>query len=44
LGAVLFLDEPMHWSLLAGLALVTLGIAFGVRGATKPPSAAKMAT
>ncbi len=32
LGAVLLLGEPMHWNLLAGLALVTLGILFGVRG------------
>lgn len=31
LGAVWFLDEPMHWNLLAGLALVTCGILFGVR-------------
>ncbi len=36
LGAVLFLNEPMHWNLLAGLALVTLGITFGVRSSTKP--------
>ena len=32
LGAVLLLGEPMHWNLLAGLALVTIGILFGVRG------------
>ena len=32
-GAVLWLDEPMHWSLVAGLALVTAGILFGVRAA-----------
>lgn len=32
-GAVLWLDEPMHWSLVAGLALVTAGILFGVRKA-----------
>ena len=31
LGAVLFLDEPLQWNLLAGLVLVTLGITFGVR-------------
>lgn len=30
-GAVLFLGEPLHWSLLAGLALVTAGILFGVQ-------------
>ncbi|MDP3700221.1 MAG: DMT family transporter [Hylemonella sp.] len=31
LGAVVFLDEPLHWNLLAGLVLVTVGITFGVR-------------
>jgi drug/metabolite transporter (DMT)-like permease len=31
LGAVLFLGEPLSVSLLGGLALVTLGILFGVR-------------
>ncbi len=31
LGAVVFLDEPMSLNLLAGLALVTCGILFGVR-------------
>jgi drug/metabolite transporter (DMT)-like permease len=31
LGAVAFLNEPMHLNLLAGLALVTCGILFGVR-------------
>ncbi len=39
LGAVWFLGEPMHWNLLAGLALVTGGILFGVRQA-KPVAAA----
>lgn len=33
LGAVLWLGEPLYWNLLAGLALVTAGILFGVRGA-----------
>jgi drug/metabolite transporter (DMT)-like permease len=33
LGAVLFLGEPLRWNLGAGLALVTLGILFGVRAA-----------
>ncbi len=33
MGAVWFLGEPMHWNLLAGLALVTGGILFGVRQA-----------
>ncbi|MFO0490299.1 MAG: DMT family transporter [Curvibacter sp.] len=31
LGAVHFLGEPLHWNLLAGLVLVTVGITFGVR-------------
>jgi drug/metabolite transporter (DMT)-like permease len=31
LGAVMFLNEPMSLNLLAGLALVTCGILFGVR-------------
>ena len=34
LGAVVFLNEPLHWNLIAGLALVTGGILFGVRAAT----------
>jgi hypothetical protein len=29
----------MHWNLLAGLALVTSGILFGVRQAKKPAAA-----
>jgi drug/metabolite transporter (DMT)-like permease len=33
LGAVVFLGEPLSGTLLAGLALVTLGILFGVRAA-----------
>jgi drug/metabolite transporter (DMT)-like permease len=36
LGAVWFLGEPLHWNLLAGLALVTGGILFGVRQMPKP--------
>jgi drug/metabolite transporter (DMT)-like permease len=32
LGAVAVLGEPMHWNLLLGLTLVTVGIFFGVRG------------
>ncbi len=39
MGAVWFLGEPMHWNLLAGLALVTGGILFGVQQA-KPGAAA----
>jgi drug/metabolite transporter (DMT)-like permease len=31
LGAVLLLHEPLYWNLVAGLALVTVGILFGVR-------------
>jgi len=33
LGAALFLGEPLHWNLLAGLLLVTAGILFGVQRA-----------
>ena len=32
LGAAYFLGEPLSWNLWAGLAMVTLGIVFGVRG------------
>jgi len=32
-AAVIFLGEPLGWNLAAGLALVTAGIVFGVRGA-----------
>ncbi len=35
LGAVLILHEPLHWNLLAGLALVTTGILFGVRAGAR---------
>ncbi len=35
LGAVVFLDEPLHWNLIAGLTLVTLGIVVGVRASSK---------
>lgn len=31
LAAVFFLDEPLQWNLMIGLALVTAGILFGVR-------------
>jgi drug/metabolite transporter (DMT)-like permease len=34
LGAAVFLQEPMHWNLVLGLALVTCGIVFGVRQVT----------
>jgi drug/metabolite transporter (DMT)-like permease len=33
LSAALFLAEPLPWNVLTGLALVTLGIVFGVRQA-----------
>ena len=35
LGAVLFLNEPLYWNLIAGLLLVTLGIVVGVRASGK---------
>ena len=35
IAAALFLNEPLPWNLLAGLALVTSGIFFGVRAATQ---------
>ena len=38
LGAVAFLGEPMHWNLLAGLSLVTLGILLGVWVSRPAPS------
>ncbi len=38
LGAVVFLDEPLYSNLIAGLALVTLGIVVGVRAAGKAPA------
>ncbi len=34
LGAVVFLHEPLYWNLIAGLAMVTLGIVVGVRAAS----------
>ena len=39
LAAVVFLGEPLHWNLSAGLVLVTVGILFGVRAAA--PAAMK---
>ena len=45
IGAVVFLDEPMHWNLVAGLLLVTAGILVGVlRRSQAPAAAAKAAT
>ncbi len=43
LGAVLLLGEPLHWNLLAGLVLVTVGILFGVRATARPAGAAVLA-
>lgn len=37
LAAVAVLGEPLHWNLLAGLALVTAGILFGVRATAVAP-------
>ena len=37
LGAVVFLGEPLHWNLAFGLALVTVGILFGVRASRPRP-------
>ncbi len=42
LGAVLLLDEPLHWNLLAGLTLVTAGIVFGVRRVAPPRLSSKI--
>ncbi|MEO8122157.1 MAG: DMT family transporter [Rhodoferax sp.] len=44
LGAVLFLGEPLYWNLAAGLALVTMGILFGVRAAAAPIAMKKEAS
>ncbi|WP_137895232.1 DMT family transporter [Ramlibacter sp. 2FC] len=41
LGAVLWLGEPLSAPLLAGLALVTAGILFGVRAARPAPTAGR---
>jgi drug/metabolite transporter (DMT)-like permease len=38
MGAVIFLSEPLTWNLLAGLALVTVGIIIGVRAAAVKPT------
>ena len=38
IGAVLLLDEPMHWNLGAGLALVTTGILLGVLRKSPAPA------
>ena len=38
MGAVWLLNEPLHWNLVAGLLLVTLGIFFGVLGVRTAPT------
>jgi drug/metabolite transporter (DMT)-like permease len=37
-GAVIFLGEPLYWNLLAGLALATIGIVFGVKSVPALPA------
>ena len=48
ISAAIFLGEPLVWNLWAGLALVTCGIVFGVRGvravAIKPIAASPVST
>ena len=39
IGAVIFLGEPMHWNLVAGLLLVTAGILLGVLRKVPPAQA-----
>jgi drug/metabolite transporter (DMT)-like permease len=39
IGAVIFLGEPLYWNLIAGLALVTVGIVVGVRSASRAQAA-----
>jgi drug/metabolite transporter (DMT)-like permease len=39
LCAALFLGEPLPWNVLAGLALVSGGIVFGVRKVVQAPTA-----
>jgi drug/metabolite transporter (DMT)-like permease len=43
MAAVLFLDEPLHWNLLAGLLLVTGGILLGVLRQSPAPTMAASA-
>jgi drug/metabolite transporter (DMT)-like permease len=38
IGAVMLLDEPLYWNLVAGLLLVTAGILFGVKKAAPAAS------
>lgn len=39
LGAVVFLGEPLGWTLILGLALATIGIVFGVKSVAPPLAA-----
>ncbi|TAG06159.1 MAG: DMT family transporter [Betaproteobacteria bacterium] len=41
LGAVFLLGEPLHWNLLVGLLLATIGIGFGVKSVTPTTPAAR---
>jgi drug/metabolite transporter (DMT)-like permease len=38
LGAVFLLNEPLHWNLVVGLVLATIGIGFGVKSVTPAPT------
>lgn len=38
IGAVVFLDEPLYWNLIAGLLLVTAGILLGVLRKSQAPA------
>lgn len=44
IGAVLLLDEPMHWNLGAGLTLVTTGILLGVLRKSPAPASVPTAS
>jgi drug/metabolite transporter (DMT)-like permease len=44
LGAVLLLGEPLGWNLALGLAMVTLGMLFGIRASGAAPSATNHAS
>lgn len=44
LAAVVFLGEPLHWNLIAGLLLVTAGILFGVQRVRAAAAARPAAT
>ena len=44
LAAVLILGEPLAWNLMLGLALVTMGIVFGVRSVAPAPQPVPLAS